>query len=152
MSERRLGRLTEWFRRRPSSLEFWEVFVTDERLVWCFVGETFSSALLRADMGERDRAVLDECSIEEAADYDEQNFTIPLSALEAVRLTRGTRFRRAQVEVVWKEDGERRSITLYNTKAGDDQSELFDRLGDEPALDGVTVETERPSSLFRRSS
>ena len=152
MSERRLGRLTEWFRRRPSSLEFWEVFITSDRMIWCFVGETFSSALLRADMGERDRTALDECSIEEAANYDEQNFTVPLSAVEAIRLTRGTRFRRAQVEIVWREDDGRRSITLYNTKAGDDQPELFERLGDDPAFDGVTVETDQPSSLFWGSS
>ena len=59
MSEERLGQLTGWVRRRPSSLEFWELFVTSDRLIWCFVGEKFSSALLRADMGERARDELD---------------------------------------------------------------------------------------------
>jgi hypothetical protein len=151
MSERRLGRLTEWFRRRPSSLEFWELFVTSERLLWCFVGETFSSALLRADMGERDRERLDECTIEEVAAYEERNFEVPLSALERVRLTRGTRFRRAQIEIEWTDDGEPVSMTLYNTKAGDDQTELFERLAEEPVLEDVSIEIESPSSIFRRS-
>lgn len=151
MSERRLGHLTEWFRRRPSSLEFWELFVTSERLIWCFVGETFSSALLRADMGERDRERLDERTIEEIVGYNERNFTVSLSALERVRLTRGTRFRRARIEIEWTEDGEPGSMTLYDTKAGDDQVELFERLAEEPALEGVAVEIESPSSMFGRS-
>lgn len=152
MSERRLGRLTQWFRRRPSSLEFWEVFVTSERLLWCFVGETFSSALLRADMGERERTALDDRTLEEAAAYDSKNFSVPLSTLEGVRLVRGTRFRRARVEIEWvDEDGEPTSMTLHNTKAGADQRELFERLAEEPALEGVTVEVESPSSMFRRS-
>lgn len=152
MSERRLGRLTQWFRRRPSSLEFWEVFVTSERLLWCFVGETFSSALLRADMGERERTALDDRTLEEAAAYDSKNFSVPLSKLEGVRLVRGTRFRRARVEIEWvDEDGEPTSMTLHNTKAGADQRELFERLAEEPALEGVTVEVESPSSMFRRS-
>jgi hypothetical protein len=150
MSERRLGRLTEWLRRRPSSLEFWELFVTSERLIWCFVGETFSSALLRADMGERDRATLDDCTIEEVVAYNERNFTVPVSALETLRLTRGTRLRRATLEIAWREDGEHRSRTLYNTKAGDDQAGLFERLADEPALADVDVTVESPSSWFRR--
>lgn len=149
--ERRLAHLTEWFRRRPNSLEFWELFVTDERLLWCFVGETFSSALLRADVGERDRARLEDRSLEEIAAYDERNFTIPVSALERLRLVRGTRFRRARVEIEWTEDGDPTSMTLYNTTAGADQRELFERLAAEPALADVSIGIDSSSSMFRRS-
>lgn len=151
-SEERLGRLSEWARKRPSSIEFWEAFLTNERLIWCFVGETFSSALLRADMGERRRAALEELTIEELARDDERNFSIPVSALERMRLVRGTRFRRARIEIEWDDgDDEPGAMTLYNTKAGDEQTALFERLAEESALGGVSIEVEAPSSLFGRS-
>ena len=149
-SEKRLGRLSGWLRRRPSSLEFWELFVTNERLIWCFVGETFSSALLRADVGERRRTALGDRTVEELVADDDRNFEIPVSALSRLRLVRGTRFRRARVEIDWDGDDEG-SMTLYNTKAGDEQAELFERLAEEPALEGVSIEIGSPSSSFRRS-
>lgn len=145
--EERLGHLSEWARKRPSSIEFWELFLTNERLIWCFVGETFSSALLRADMGERRRAALEERTIEELAEDDDRNFSIPVAALERVRLIRGTRFRRARIEIEW--DDEPGAMTLYNTKAGDEQTALFERLAEERALEGVSIEVESPSSLFQ---
>ena len=149
MSERRLAHLTEWARKRPGSIEFWELVVTSERLIWCFAGESFSSALLRADMGEHTREEIASLTNEEVTNHDERNFTVPLSALERVRLVRGTRLRRARVEIEWRDDGPE-SATLYDTKAGNDQYELFERLAEEPALKDVAVEIESPS-LFRRS-
>lgn len=151
MSERRLAHLTEWTRKRPGSIEFWELFVTSERLIWCFAGESFSSALLRADVGERTREEIAGLTTEEIATHDERNFTVPVSALEGVRLVRGTRFRRARVEIEWTEDGEPTSMTLYNTKAGTDQRELFERLAEESVLEGVSIEVDTLSSMFRRS-
>lgn len=149
MSERRLAHLTEWIRKRPGSIEFWELFVTSERLIWCFAGESFSSVLLRADMGERTRQEISGLTNEGIANHDERNFTVPLSALERIRLVRGTRLRRARVEIEWTDEVSE-SVTLYDTKAGDDQHELFERLAEEPALEGVAVGIESPS-LFRRS-
>lgn len=150
MTETRLARFTEWFRRRPNSLEFWEVFVTDRRVVWCFVRESFSSMLLRADVGERDREALGDRPIEELPAADERNFAVPLDSLERLELTRGTRVRRARLETAWT-DGGSESTTLYNTKTGDPQEALIDRLEDHPAFEGVAVGVESPSSLFTRS-
>lgn len=146
MSEARLGQLTGWVRRRPSSLEFWELFVTSDRLIWCFVGETFSSALLRADMGERARDELDSLTLDEIAAYNERNFETPLDSLSSLRLVRGTRFRRTRLEIAW--NGEER--TLYSTKSSDPQQELIETLADDPRLEGVSVETATPSSFFDR--
>lgn len=151
MNERRLGRFTEWFRRRPNALEFWEVFVTSERLVWCFAGESFSSALLRADTGEQRRAALDDATIEEALAADERNFAVPIDALDRLELVRGTRFRRARLEIAWAEDGLEESITLYNTKTGDAQEELVASLADDARFAGVSIGIEPPASFFRRS-
>lgn len=145
MTETRLARFTEWFRRRPNSLEFWEVFVTDRRVVWCFVRESFSSMLLRADVGKRDREALGDRPIEELPAADERNFAVPLDSLERLELTRGTRVRRARLETAWT-DGGSESTTLYNTKTGDPQEALIDRLEDHPAFEGVAVGVESPSS------
>ncbi|MFC6906344.1 hypothetical protein [Halalkalicoccus tibetensis] len=147
MSEERLGHLTGWIRRRPNSLEFWELVLTTDRLLWCFAGETYSSALLRADMGESTRDELAGLDPEAIAEYDDRNFAVPLDSLACLRLVRGTRFRRARLEVEWN-GGER---TLYSTKASDPQEELIDALSSEPALEGVAVEARAPASLFERS-
>lgn len=147
MTETRLARFTEWFRRRPNSIEFWEVFVTERRLVWCFVGESFSSMLLRADVGERDREELDDSTIEEAAGHDERNFTVSHGSFDRLELVRGTRFRRARLEIEWT-DNDPESITLYNTKSGDAQEALIERLAEESTFEGIALTIEAPSSPF----
>lgn len=146
MSETRLAHLTEWARKRPNSIEFWEVFLTTERVVCCFAGESFSSALLRADMGERAREDLVELAPEDLLAHNERNVEFPLADLESVTLVRGTRFRRARLVLAW-DDGE---LALYDTKAGDSQESLLESLADDPRLD-ATVEITDPSSLFDRS-
>lgn len=147
MSEERLGHLTGWIRRRPNSLEFWELVLTTDRLLWCFAGETYSSALLRADMGESTRGDLAGLDPEAIAEYDARNFAVPLDSLACLRLVRGTRLRRARLEVEW--DGEER--TLYSTKASDPQEGLVEDLADDPRLEGVSIETRAPTSLLGRS-
>lgn len=145
-SEEHLAHLTEWARKRPNSIEFWEAFLTTERVVCCFAGESFSSALLRADMGRRARDELPDLTPEELAAHNEHNFEFPLSDLESIALVRGTRFRRARLTLAW--DGE--ELALYNTKAGDSQEALLESLAEDPRFD-ATVEITDPSSLFDRS-
>jgi hypothetical protein len=146
MSEERLGHLSGWIRRRPSSLEFWELFLTTDRLVLCFVGESFSSALLRADMGENARRELEELTIDEIAAYEERNVEIPVKELSAITLTRGSRLKRPRLEVVW-DGGER---TLYSTKTSDSGEEVVETLAKEPRLADVSVEIRDPSSFLDR--
>lgn len=146
MSERRLAHLTEWARKRPTSIEFWEVFLTTERLVPCFAGESFSSALLRADMGERAREELPELAPEDLLAHNDRNFEVPLADLDSITLVRGTRFRRARLTLAW-DGGE---LALYTTKAGDSQESLLESLAEDPRLD-ATVEIADPSSPFDRS-
>lgn len=146
MSEERLGQLTGWIRRRPSSLEFWELVLTTDRLLWCFAGETFTSALLRADMGESARDDLDSLSLDGIAAYDEHNFEVPVESLSKLRLIDGTRFRRARLEIAWDDE----TITLYSTKGSNSQRELIETLSAEPALAGVSIEIDTPPSLFDR--
>jgi hypothetical protein len=146
MSEEVLAYFTEWARKRPNSIEFWELFVTTERVIACFAGETFSSALLRADMGENAREELAELSIEEIAAYNERTFEFFLTDLESLVLTRGSRFRRARLRLEW--DGE--EMTFYNTKIGDAQEGLAQSLADDSRFD-PTIEITDPSGLFDRS-
>lgn len=143
-----LGRFTEWFRNRPTSLEFWEVVVTDERLVYCFAGESFSSMLLRADMGERTRGNLEEWSPDEALAAEERNFAVPLDALDSVTLTEGTRTRRARLELAWTDDDGDHEWTLSNTANGDQQREFVGTLADHGAFASVAVSTARPRLAF----
>lgn len=146
MSEERLGQFTGWIRRRPSSLEFWELVLTTDRLLWCFAGETFTSALLRADMGESTRGDLDSLSFDEIAEYDEHNFEVPLDELSKLRLVDGTRFRRARLELAWDDE----TITLYSTKGSDSQKALVETLTGEPALEDVSIEIDTLPSFFDR--
>ncbi|EMA47216.1 hypothetical protein [Halococcus saccharolyticus] len=143
------GRFTEWFRNRPTSLEFWEVLIGEDRLAWCFAGESFSSHLLRADMGESTRRALDDCStIEAAIGLDERNFAVPLSSVTALRLREGTRTRRARLTLTWDDADGGTSWTLSNTNRGDDQADLVETLAEHDALAGADVEIESPRLAF----
>lgn len=148
--ERVLGRFTEWFRDRPTALEFWEVVVTDERLVWSFAGESFRSALLRADMGERTRERLGDLSPGAALALEERNFAVPLADVAALELTTGTRTRRARLTVEWDRADGREAWTLANTSRGDDQRALVESLAEEPAVTdaGVDVAVSAPRLAF----
>lgn len=145
-SETRLGRLTRWFEPRPTSMAYWEVVVTDRRLVWCFVGESYRAMLLRADVGERDRAALDEYELDALPGLDAENFTIPVDDLLELRLVPGSWWRRERLRVRWIDGDGTESCTLYRSRAADSQVELLEELADDSSLDGVEVGVDAPES------
>src|SRR6056297_3423356 len=141
-----IARLTHWFRQRPNSLEFWELILTDERLLLCFVGESYRSLLLRADMGERDRAAIADLPPDDIETFDERNFTVPLEAVEKLHLVTGTRLRRARLVVGWQvgNDVESDEWTLYQSRTADPQRELVTELESDPRLEDVDITVETP--------
>ena len=143
------GRFTEWFRTRPTSLAFWEVLVGEDRLACCFAGESFSSALLRADMGESTRRALNDCStIEEGVELDERNFVVPLSSVTELRLREGTRTRRARLTIAWDDAAGGTSWTLSNTGRGNEQADLVGALAERDTLSGADVGIDSPRFGF----
>lgn len=148
--EQRLARLTRWFERRPNSLEFWELVVTDDRLLWCFVGETYRSLLLRADMGERDRARMDDLDAAAVAAFDDRNFAVPLEDLRELRLVTGTWIRRERLVVRWHdpETGDEEEVVLYRTRNADARTEAVERLAADDRLADVDVSVDSPRSLL----
>ncbi|WP_435155485.1 hypothetical protein [Haladaptatus sp. DFWS20] len=146
-SEELLAHLTQWFRQRPTSMEYWELLVTDERVVWCFVGESFKSLLLRADTGERGRREIEELPPEQALTLSERNFAVPLDSLQSIRFRDGSLFRRATMTVTWREDGETTSFELYATKSADSQAADFETLQNDSRLSHVDIEAETASGL-----
>ncbi|PSP74520.1 hypothetical protein BRC86_05775 [Halobacteriales archaeon QS_3_64_16] len=146
--ETQVGRFTEWFRVRPTALHFWEVLATDERLVFCFAGQSFSSALLRADMGTRTRDVLGECTIDEALVLSDRNFAVSLADLEAISLRKGTRTRKARLTIEWIVDGDRESWTLSNTKGGEEGIGVVENLSSHRAYADTSIEVETPRLAF----
>ena len=139
MAEEEIGRFTEWYRRTPVSLEFWEGVLTDERLIWCFVGESFSSLLLRADTGTYAREAVAERSPETVADFDDRNITMALGNLEAIRLEPGSLFRRPSLVVEW--EGEK--FELEAVSGSDPQTEFVESLADDERLAHVEIGIER---------
>ena len=146
------ARFTEWFRKRPTSLEFWELLVGERNVGCCFAGESFSSLLLRADMGESTRSALDDCAtIEECVALDDRNFTVPLSSVTTLRLREGTRTRRAQLRVAWNDgngEGGETSWTLSNTARGAPQTDLVRELADRDVLADADVNVDAPRLAF----
>lgn len=144
-SENLLAHLTQWFRQRPTSMEYWELLVTDERVVWCFVGESFKSLLLRADTGERGRREIEERTPEQALTLSERNFAVPLDLLQSIRLREGSLFRRATVTVTWREDGGSESFELHATKSADPQVSDVEALQNDTRLSHVDIEIDTAS-------
>ncbi len=129
-------------------MEYWELLVTEERLVWCFVGESFKSLLLRADTGERGRREIADVSPDRALSLDERNFAVPLDSLESIRLREGTVFRRATLAVTWRENGDTDSYELYATKTADSQVKDVEALADDPRLSHVDIGVGMNGGLF----
>ncbi|MFD1564170.1 hypothetical protein ACFR99_11480 [Haloarchaeobius amylolyticus] len=145
-TETTIARLTHWFRQRPNSIEFWELILTDERLLLCFVGESYRSLLLRADMGERARDTIADLPPDDIETFDERNLVVPLESLETLRLVTGTRLRRARLVVGWRagDDIESDEWTLYQSRTADSQRELVADLASDPRLGNVDVAVETP--------
>lgn len=150
MTEDRLAHLTQWFRKRPTSLEFWEVVVTDERLVWCFVGESFSSLLLRADVGETGRREIENDAVDDLLALNEENFAVPLTDVRAIDLDEGSRFRRASLTLTWEGEGDggAQSWTLSNTSDGDSQRDVVESLAADERLAHVDIRVTERRGLF----
>lgn len=141
VSEREIGRFSEWYHQTPTALEFFEGVLTDRRLIWCFVGESFRSLLLRADMGVRGREEISRLTPDEIAAFDDRNRKIALESLRSIRLYSGTRLRRATLTVEW-EGEERGSFELHNTSGGDPQVELVETLATDERLAHVDIAIE----------
>ncbi|MDQ2051503.1 hypothetical protein RBH26_13555 [Natronolimnohabitans sp. A-GB9] len=150
-SEEVIARFTQWIRQRPNSIEFWELVLTDERLVWCYVGQSYRSMLLRANMGDRERDVVAESELAELEARDEHNFVAPIEDLERIRHVEGTRFRRARLELEWVDENGTRydgQMTLVSTADADPQRELVAELDEDPRLEHVEIELESPRWSF----
>jgi hypothetical protein len=82
----------------------WGVVVTDRRLYWRRVGESFTSMLLHAGTDERGRERVDETPSPELPGPSDANFTVPLSALRRIELREGSLLRRASLTLAWADD------------------------------------------------
>lgn len=142
VNEAVVGRFVGWYRRTPVSLEFWEGVLTDDRLIWCFVGESFKSMLLRADMGTYSREEITSLTPDAVAEFDDQNVVISIENLRTIRLEPKSRFRRSSLTVEWKGGG----FELESTKQSDPQEALVESLATRDDLAHVDVAIER--SLF----
>lgn len=145
-----IARFSHWIRQRPNAIEFWELVLTEERLVWCFVGHSFRSLLLRADVGERDRSIVADHPLDELESLAVPNFGVPIGSLEEIRLVTGTRLRRARLEIAWvgEEDGRER-WSLYSTRDAPDHRDRLEELAGDPRLSHVEVSVDTPGIPFR---
>lgn len=146
--ESRIARFSGWFEQRPTSLTFWELFVTDRRVIWCFVGESFKSLLLRSDTAARAREQLDGIPPGQALSRHEQNHAVPLDSLRTIRLREGSWLRRATLTLEWDEnESDTTIVTLYGTQSSDSQVDVGRDLRDEPALAEIDITAETAGLL-----
>ncbi len=142
-SETELAHFSGWHHSTNIALEYWEIRITSRRVIFCFVGQSYQSLLLKADMGASHRDQITELPPEAVAEFDDQNFVVPLSALETIRLTSPTRFRTATLEFEW--DGE--SMTFRRKGSVDEEREALETLDSDDRFDHVTIAHETSSLL-----
>lgn len=142
-NEESVGRFTEWYRQTPVSLEFWEGILTDQRLIWCFIGESFKSLLLRADMGTYGREKISDLPPDAVATFDERNIVVPLEALRTIRLNPGSLIRRSSLLVEWNQNNRQRTFELKGTSDGDSQTSLVESLAEDERLSHVDITIEQ---------
>ncbi len=83
---------TRWFKWGMATHEFWEIFFTDRRVIFAFVGETYTTFLLRGDMSDPKRQALRESPVEAILKADKQNTAVPYAQVSQVTLKRGNLF------------------------------------------------------------
>ncbi|WP_160133505.1 hypothetical protein [Halococcus salsus] len=134
-----VGRFSGWYRRTPVSLEFWEGVLTDERLIWCFVGESFRSLLLRADMGTTAREEIASLAPDAVAAFDDRNRVVALDDLDSIRLSPSSRLRRSSLVVAWNDE----QFDLEATSASDSHETFVESLADDERFAHVEIAVER---------
>ncbi|MDS0476968.1 hypothetical protein [Natrinema sp. 1APR25-10V2] len=137
-AERQLCRFSGWCKKTGYSLEYWEVFVTDQRLIFCFIGESYSSLLLKADMGAAHRDRLSDYSLSEITAFDDRNFTVPVHALRRVELTRSSWIKKTSLRFVW-EDGEIEFFDVSQTSSEKDATSNMARLSEHDEYVDVAI-------------
>lgn len=98
-----------WCSKTGYSLDYWEVLVTHSHLIFCRSGESYNSLLLKADMGATHRDRLPNLETDKVIQFDERNFTVPISSLQAIELRKGSRIKKSSLYFEWTDD----DITLY---------------------------------------
>lgn len=83
-------RFSGWFKWGMSIHEFWDIFFTDRRVIFAFLGETFTSFLLRGDVSASRRQAIEGFSPEAILNSHPQNYQLFYSELEKVVIKKGT--------------------------------------------------------------
>ncbi|MGB9846243.1 MAG: hypothetical protein ACPLRH_01935 [Desulfotomaculales bacterium] len=81
---------TRWFKWGVTTHEFWEIFFTDRRIIFAYVGETYTSFLLRGDASDKKREYLKKLSPEAILLSHRANQAVPYSQVEEVLLKKGS--------------------------------------------------------------
>jgi hypothetical protein len=142
-NEQIIGQFTGWYRRTSVSLEFWEGVLTDRRLIWCFVGESFKSLLLRADMGTYGREEIADLSPDAIATFDNRNIVVALEKLQTIHLAPGSLIRRPSLVVEWCEDTTQRTFKLRGTSGGDPQASFVESLAEDNHFSHIDIAVEK---------
>lgn len=137
-AERQLCRFSGWCKKTGYSLEYWEVFVTDHRLIFCFIGESYSSLLLKADMGATHRDRISDFDLPEIVAFDDRNFTVPSHVLREIELTRGSWRKKASLRFVW-EDDEMEFFDVSQTSSEDEAASNVTRLSEHDEYTDVAI-------------
>ncbi len=83
---------TRWFKWGITTHEFWEIFFTDQRVIFAFVGETYTTFLLRGDAADRKRDNLQKLAPEAILAANQANYALPYSQIKQVSLKKGNLF------------------------------------------------------------
>lgn len=80
---------TRWFKWGMTTHEFWEIFFTDRRIILAYVGETYTSFLLRGDASDNKRESLKKLDPEAILRANVANWAIPYPQVAEVLLKNG---------------------------------------------------------------
>ena len=80
---------TRWFKWGMTTHEFWEIFFTDRRIIFAFVGETYTTFLLRGDASDRKRESLKKAPPEAILHANRENYALSYGQIEQIILKRG---------------------------------------------------------------
>lgn len=103
-----------------------------------FVGESYRSLLLKADMGAANRERLSDLALPEIETFDDRNFSVPVSNLQKVELIHESRTKRTSLRFIWG-DREMRFYDVTQNSSGSDAIDNVTRLTEDGPYENVTV-------------
>lgn len=101
--------------------QYYDIIITDKRLILVWLGESFKPWMLRADPGQNKRDLLETLDIDELEKYSKNNILIKSTHIKHLMLNQRTLFKNGYITITTKDQ----EYKLYTDDKKVDMTKIF---------------------------